>query len=255
MKVVRYNDKMWFGKHKDKSVSDILKIDPPFLVKILKEGKIQFDERTMSVLNGRNPFSKSARITDTLSVSGERNTNFDGDGDIFNSSPTTAATVSNDNLYIPAPKISKNPHYVSNDRVLVDQDVRSDRDLNDYRRIGLRESINVPLNERTEVPYPQFTASQLKKRIRTVFRDSKSGLNAVQPMLMEILHGVDIDRIFRIRAFYIDALTNFFELNPQDYIREFSLTFIYMHNSIILEIETKRETDNTMTIIKYNEVL
>jgi len=46
MKEVRLNDKFWFGKHKGARVSDIIKHDPNFIQKIVKEGKIKLDDKS-----------------------------------------------------------------------------------------------------------------------------------------------------------------------------------------------------------------
>jgi len=45
MKEVRLNDKLWFGKHKDTRISDIIKADPSFIQKLVKEGKIKLNEK------------------------------------------------------------------------------------------------------------------------------------------------------------------------------------------------------------------
>jgi len=46
MKEVRLNDKFWFGKHKGARVSDVIKKDPTWLNKILKENKIKLDDKS-----------------------------------------------------------------------------------------------------------------------------------------------------------------------------------------------------------------
>ena len=46
MKEVRLNDRLWFGKHKGARISDVIKKDPTWLNKILKENKIKLDEKS-----------------------------------------------------------------------------------------------------------------------------------------------------------------------------------------------------------------
>jgi hypothetical protein len=45
MKEVRLNDRFWFGKHKGARICEIIKQDPIFIQKIIKEGKIKLDEK------------------------------------------------------------------------------------------------------------------------------------------------------------------------------------------------------------------
>ena len=45
MKEVRYNDKMWFGKHKGTRISDLIKLDPDYIQKIINDGVITLDNK------------------------------------------------------------------------------------------------------------------------------------------------------------------------------------------------------------------
>jgi hypothetical protein len=47
MKEIRFNDRIWFGKYRNKRISEIIKIDPKFVQGLTKEDKISLDSRTM----------------------------------------------------------------------------------------------------------------------------------------------------------------------------------------------------------------
>lgn len=54
MKEIRYNDRIWFGKYKNKRISEILKIDPKFVQGLVKEDKICLDDRVMEHLSEKS---------------------------------------------------------------------------------------------------------------------------------------------------------------------------------------------------------
>lgn len=49
MKEVRYNDRIWFGKHKGMRFCELIKHDPNFIQKMVLDGKIKLDAKTMMV--------------------------------------------------------------------------------------------------------------------------------------------------------------------------------------------------------------
>lgn len=51
MKEVRYNDKLWFGKHRGARICDIIKYDPIFIKKLVDDKKIILDKKTQYHLN------------------------------------------------------------------------------------------------------------------------------------------------------------------------------------------------------------
>lgn len=53
MKEVRFNDKLWFGKYKGKRISDIIKNDPNFIQKLLRDNKIKMDAKTTMFFEDR----------------------------------------------------------------------------------------------------------------------------------------------------------------------------------------------------------
>lgn len=62
MKEVRLNDKLWFGKYKNVRMSDIIKTDPTFIQKIIKEGKIKLDKKSIDLFESKyGPMNGSAR--------------------------------------------------------------------------------------------------------------------------------------------------------------------------------------------------
>lgn len=46
MKIVRFNDRIWFGKHKGTRVCDLLHHDPSFVKKLIDDKLIQLDDKT-----------------------------------------------------------------------------------------------------------------------------------------------------------------------------------------------------------------
>ena len=60
MKEMRYNDKMWFGRHKGERISDLIKHDPAYVQKIIKEGKIRLDPKTNNYYEERFGSKKSS---------------------------------------------------------------------------------------------------------------------------------------------------------------------------------------------------
>lgn len=54
MKEVRYNDRLWFGKHKGTRICEIIKSDPAHIQKIMIESKITLDKKSMNLYNDRN---------------------------------------------------------------------------------------------------------------------------------------------------------------------------------------------------------
>ncbi len=53
MKEVRFNDKLWFGKHKGARVSDLIKGDPNYIQKLIKEGAITLDTKSKNYFEER----------------------------------------------------------------------------------------------------------------------------------------------------------------------------------------------------------
>lgn len=51
-KEVRLNDKWWYGKHKDRSIREILDCDRMFLEDLVYKGKIKFHQNIQDYLNG-----------------------------------------------------------------------------------------------------------------------------------------------------------------------------------------------------------
>jgi len=50
MKIVRYNDKIWFGKYKGNRFSDIIMTDPIFIIKHINDKLIELDDKTNKLL-------------------------------------------------------------------------------------------------------------------------------------------------------------------------------------------------------------
>lgn len=46
MKEIRYNDRLWFGKHKGRRICEIIKGDPAYVQKLVNEYKIKLDEKS-----------------------------------------------------------------------------------------------------------------------------------------------------------------------------------------------------------------
>ena len=62
MKEVRFNDRMWFGKHKGNRICDIINHDPKFIQKLLKEDKIKLDKKITKFLEEKfNPQMTNSR--------------------------------------------------------------------------------------------------------------------------------------------------------------------------------------------------
>lgn len=51
MKIVRLNDKMWFGKYLGMSIKDVLMRDKKFLDVLVNKGKISYHENVQDFLN------------------------------------------------------------------------------------------------------------------------------------------------------------------------------------------------------------
>jgi hypothetical protein len=60
-KEVRLNDKMWFGKYKDKTIKRIIDSDFRFLETLVEKGKITFHKNVHDYINGDRP---KARLRD-----------------------------------------------------------------------------------------------------------------------------------------------------------------------------------------------
>jgi hypothetical protein len=59
MKEVRFNDKIWFGKHKGLRICEVIKLDPIFVQKLVTDNKIKLDERSMNNFQERIGIKKS----------------------------------------------------------------------------------------------------------------------------------------------------------------------------------------------------
>jgi hypothetical protein len=62
MKELRYNDKLWFGKHRGSRVCDVIKGDPSFIKKIVDKGKVKLDQKTQKLFNDRIGYKPLAGI-------------------------------------------------------------------------------------------------------------------------------------------------------------------------------------------------
>lgn len=76
MKKVRYNDKLWFGKHSGNRVCELIKGDPVYIQKIIKEGVITLDDKSQKyfdeIMGGggrsrpRNPFDEDRVVREVI---------------------------------------------------------------------------------------------------------------------------------------------------------------------------------------------
>jgi hypothetical protein len=74
MKLVRTNDRFWFGKHKGSRVIEIIKGDPNYIQKIVKEGIIKLDEKSSHYFEskyGSTPDGMPIRREPRLRMGGE----------------------------------------------------------------------------------------------------------------------------------------------------------------------------------------
>jgi len=46
MKEVRFNDKLWFGLHRGERISDLIKNNPAYIQRLVRENKIKLDEKS-----------------------------------------------------------------------------------------------------------------------------------------------------------------------------------------------------------------
>jgi hypothetical protein len=58
MKELRLNDKIWFGKYKDKRVVDVLDLDKNFLDKMVESGKYFYSDNVKNYIYGDNKKKK-----------------------------------------------------------------------------------------------------------------------------------------------------------------------------------------------------
>jgi hypothetical protein len=56
MRKVRYNDKLWFGKHKGHRVCSILENDPSYIQKLQREHGIVFDEKILNYFKSQENY-------------------------------------------------------------------------------------------------------------------------------------------------------------------------------------------------------
>lgn len=53
MKEVRFNDKLWFGKYSGSRISELIKDDPNYIQKLIKEDKIKLDNKSKKYFEDR----------------------------------------------------------------------------------------------------------------------------------------------------------------------------------------------------------
>lgn len=61
MKEVRFNDRLWFGKHSGVRISELIKADPNYIQKLIKEGKIKLDEKSNKAFEDRMGISEAKK--------------------------------------------------------------------------------------------------------------------------------------------------------------------------------------------------
>jgi len=76
MKEVRFNDRLWFGKHKGARVSDLIKGDPNYIQKLMKEGAITLDAKS------KNYFEERCGIS-----AKKKSSFYGGNADLFQARP------------------------------------------------------------------------------------------------------------------------------------------------------------------------
>ena len=68
MKVVRFNDRLWFGKYKGVRICDVIKQDPAHIHKLMDEGKIAWVMAPSVSGEGMDRLAVSAEIMEDLQL-------------------------------------------------------------------------------------------------------------------------------------------------------------------------------------------